>query len=169
MSRHAYTLATFTAQLSDDVHAEHKPAGWSRTPPAQLQRCPESTRGGCHPPRPTTKPAARSGTRRSHRSALTVLPHRCSSPNPPVSLPSPASPPAWRRYSAYSSGGSRKRRRPARRVDRRSARRLTRHPPPPSPTCTPLLAPHAQAETHGGCLLREPYTSALAARARRLP
>ena len=34
MSRHAYTLATFTAQLSDDVHAEHKPAGWSRTPPA---------------------------------------------------------------------------------------------------------------------------------------
>ena len=33
MSRHTDTLATFTAQLSDDCHTEHVPAGWSRTPP----------------------------------------------------------------------------------------------------------------------------------------
>jgi len=98
MSRHTDTLATFTAQLSDDCHTEHVPAGWSRTPPAQLPSVPRRL-----------PPVAR--VREAHcpklSAALSPLRAHDAAPSlplakPPASLPSSVSPPARQHGLVYS-------------------------------------------------------------------
>ena len=74
MSRHTDTLATFTAQLSDDCHTEHAPAGWSRTPPvlppSALRRLPPVARvRRVHCP----KPSAALSRQRAHGAAPPLL------------------------------------------------------------------------------------------------
>ena len=89
MSRHTDTLATFTAQLSDDCHTEHVPAGWSRTPPvlppiAPRRLPPVSRARKAHCP----KLSAALSPQRAHDAAPSL-----PLAKPPVSLPSTALPP----------------------------------------------------------------------------